>query len=308
MNTKKTWTALTLSSLLVGSLTFGTAFAFNDLDPENSAAVQALQERGIVSGVDDQHFVPKGKITYAEGVQLLVKAFGLNIDNVRFIKQPLASDYFTNVPNDAWYAKAFIIAQVKGMELPRDVNPTAPMTREQFGELLVRTLEKQGNYPLIKMYIHIQDEDQITPEYQGALQRLLLYKIAELDRDGRFHPKDELTRGQAAVWLNKALAFKEAHAEKPAPAEQVELTVEKIADGLNRITLSRGEKPNAGYGIAITGIRFGEDGKAIVTYKLTDPQPGMSYAEVLTTPKAVTYVSSDYQVQTEQADSGKSLK
>ena len=109
---------------------------------------------------------------------MIVKGMNLNIDTLRFIKQPLASDTYTNIPNDAWYAEAFIIAHYNGMDIPKDVNPNATITREQFGEMLVRALEKKGNFPLVKMFIQIKDEAQITPEYQGTLQRLLLYKIA----------------------------------------------------------------------------------------------------------------------------------
>jgi hypothetical protein len=301
----KKLTAFALTAMLAGSLSLGTAFAFQDLDMDNRDAVIALKDRGVISGVDSEHFVPKGKISYAESVQMIVNAFQLNIDTLRFIKQPMASDIYSGVPNDAWYSHAFIIAHYNGLEIPKDVNPNAAMTREQFGDLLVRVLEKQGNYPLIKMFIMIEDEDQITPEYQGALQRLLLYKIAELDKDRNFDPKGELTRGQAAVWVHKALTFMDSHAVKPAPVEEVAVKVEKISDELNKITLSRGEKPNAGYGIAITGIKFSEDGLAVITYRLTDPDPSKMYAEVITTPQASTYVASGYQVTAELDTTGR---
>ena len=209
--------ALTLTTALVSSLTFSSAFAFTDVEEGQAAAISALQERGIVSGIDKDHFVPKGKISYAQTVQMIVKGMNLNIDTLRFIKQPLASDTYTNIPNDAWYAEAFIIAHYNGMNIPKDVNPNATITREQFGEMLVRALEKKGNFPLVKMFIPIKDEAQITPEYQGALQRLLLYKIAELDKEGMFNPKAELTRGEAAGWIYNAIRVLETHIQKPAP-------------------------------------------------------------------------------------------
>jgi len=295
--------AIAFTTLLAGSIGVSSVFAFQDLDSGNKDAVLSLKDRGVVSGVDKEHFAPKSKISYAESIHLIVKAFKLNMDNLRFIKEPVASDIYTTIPNDAWYANDFIIAHYNGLEIPKDVNPASVMTREEFGYLLVTALEKQGNYPLIKLYISIEDNDSIKPEYQGALQRLLLYKITELDKDGRFNPKGELTRGQAAVWVHRALSFVEKHAEKPAPAENVTLSVEKVNDKLSQITLSRGEKPNAGYGITITGIRFVDDGHAVITYRLTDPKPDEMYAQVITEPKAVTYVASSYEV-TAELDTG----
>jgi hypothetical protein len=293
--------ALTLTTALVSSLTFSSAFAFTDVEEGQAAAISALQDRGIVSGIDKDHFVPKGKISYAQTVQMIVKGMNLNLDTLRFIKQPLASDIFTNIPNDAWYADAFIIAHYNGMNIPKDVNPNATITREQFGEMLVRALEKKGNFPLVKMFIPIKDEAQITPEYQGALQRLLLYKIADLDKEGMFNPKAELTRGEAAGWIFNAIRVLETHIQKPAPVEDVSVTVEKVTDDVNKVTLSRGQKPNSGYSIAIQNVRFDQNGQAVISYTLQDPKPDTMYADVITEAKAVTYVSSAYKAVAEPA-------
>ena len=54
--------ALTLTTALVSSLTFSSAFAFTDVEEGQSAAISALQERGIVSGIDKDHFVPKERL------------------------------------------------------------------------------------------------------------------------------------------------------------------------------------------------------------------------------------------------------
>ncbi|NOU84718.1 protease complex subunit PrcB family protein [Paenibacillus sp. LMG 31460] len=293
--------ALTLTTALVSSLTFSSAFAFTDVEDGQAAAISALQERGIVSGIDKDHFVPKGKISYAQTVQMIVKGMNLNMDTLRFIKQPLASDIYTSIPNDAWYADAFIIAHYNGMNIPKDVNPNATITREQFGEMLVRALEKKGNFPLVKMFIPIKDEAQITPEYQGALQRLLLYKIADLDKEGMFNPKAELTRGEAAGWIFNAMRVLETHIQKPAPVEDVSVTVEKVTEDVNKVTLSRGQKPNSGYSIAIQNVRFDQNGQAVISYTLQDPKPDTMYADVITEAKAVTYVSSAYKAVAEPA-------
>ncbi|UKS29185.1 protease complex subunit PrcB family protein [Paenibacillus sp. HWE-109] len=293
--------ALTLTTLLVSSLTFSTAFAFSDVEEGQAEAVKGLQDRGVVSGIDQDHYVPKGKISYAQTVQMIVKGLDLNMDTLRFIKQPVASDTYTNIPNDAWFAEAFIIAHYNGLEIPKDVNPNATITREQFGDLLVRALEKKGNFPLVKMFINIQDADQVNIDYQGTLQRLLLYKITKLDQDGKFSPKAELTRGEAASWIYQAIKFKDAHAQAPAPIEDVTVKVDKVNDDVNKITLSRGDKPNPGYSIEINSIQFNADGQAVITYTLHDPKPDMMYPAVITEAKAETYVSSKYKATAEPA-------
>lgn len=291
--------ALSLTLLLGSSLTFGSAYAFSDLEEGQATAVLALKDRGIVSGFDNEHFVPKGKISYAQSVQMIVKGLDLNLDNLRFIKQPLASDSYSNIPNDAWYADAFIIAHYHNLDIPKDVNPNATITREQFGNLLVKALETKGQFPLVKMYIQINDEDELTVDYQGTIQRILLYKITALDGNGKFNPKSELTRGEAATWLYNAIRVLEAHVQKPPQVEEVTVSVEKVNDDVNRVTVSRGVKPNPGYGISIDSIQFESGGQAIVKYSLTEPQPDMMYAQVMTEAKAETYISSKYEVKAE---------
>lgn len=51
-------------------------------------------------------------ITAATAVSMIVKGLGLNIDHIRFIKEPKASDFYTKVKDNASYANDFIIASL----------------------------------------------------------------------------------------------------------------------------------------------------------------------------------------------------
>ncbi|UUZ93542.1 S-layer homology domain-containing protein [Paenibacillus sp. P25] len=286
--------ALTLSAVLMSGLTFGTAFAFTDVEDGQLEAVSALQARGVVSGIDQDHFAPNEKISFAESVQMMVKALDLNLDLIKFKSQPKASGIYTHIADDAWYADAFVIAYYNGVEIPKDVNPGATITREQFANLLVSALEKKGNFPMIKLISDVKDEDQITPEYQGRVLRPLHYKIAQKDSSGAFNPKSVLTRGEAATWVYNAANVLVAHSQKPPVAnDEMTFAVEKVNDEVNKVTLSRSEKSSAGYGIEINSIQF-RDGQALISYSVSDPRPDQMNAAVITVPKAVTYISSKY--------------
>ncbi|MDF2959461.1 MAG: S-layer protein [Paenibacillus sp.] len=293
--------AILSSAALVCTLSAGSVFAFSDLDASEKEPILQLKERGIVSGVDNEHFAPRGKISFAQSVSLIVKGLNLNIDHIRFVKQPQASDYFTKVPNDAWYAESFIIAKLNGLEIPQNVDPNAIITREQYVNFLITAMETKGEFPLIKMFIQFADNDQIDPSLQGTMQRMYLYKIAELNEDRMVYPKREMTRGEAAVLLRGAIKFVEARTEQPPQKEEVKVIVEQVNADVNKVTLSRGDMPNPGYGIAVTGIRFQADGTAVVTYTLSDPKPGGMYPQVITEAKAETYISSKYKPIAEEA-------
>jgi hypothetical protein len=93
-----------------------------------------------------------------------VKALGYNLDLMRFQKKLVASDLFTNIQNDTWYAGEFVVAHYNGMVIPNDVNPNATMTRVQFANLIEHALEKRANLPMIKKLLEIKDEQQIKLE------------------------------------------------------------------------------------------------------------------------------------------------
>ncbi|WP_138752219.1 S-layer homology domain-containing protein [Paenibacillus sinopodophylli] len=215
---------ITLTAVTALSLTFvGQSYAatknFSDLS--NIAAkdkIIALQEQGLVKGVSDDLFAPNNTITAAQGVQLIVNAADLNLDLVRFLVAPKATDYFKNANNDAWYANALITASVNGVVLPADLDLNQKWTREEFTYQLISTFETHSNLPMIKLApVQINDSTDLTVEYDGAIQRALAYNVVKLDEQGNFHPKAEITRAEAAEQIYNILEYVKAH---PAPAPQ----------------------------------------------------------------------------------------
>ncbi|WP_127579690.1 S-layer homology domain-containing protein [Paenibacillus koleovorans] len=293
---RKRWISAILVLLLLLSVQ-ANAFAFSDIKGDAAEAdIIALRDAGIVSGMSAEQFAPKGKVTYAQAVHLIVKGFGLNIDHIRFIKQPLASDFYSNVPNDSWYAESFIIANLNGLSIPQDVNPNSVITREQFAQLLFEGISVKGDFPLIQIWINIQDEADVSKEYMTSIQSLLIMKVAMLE-DGNFLPKQEVTRGEAAQLLHRAMQFVKKHqpiAPAPPADHEVSMNVTKVTDAVNQVTVSWGSKPNPGYTIGIDRIEFRPNGEAWIYYMTGTPDPNKMYPQVIVEPKVDTYVSSAY--------------
>lgn len=61
--------------------------------------------------------------------------------------------------------------------------------------------------------VDIADDDALDPSYQGSVQRSLKYNINTLDANGKFNPKSELTRAEAAVMLYNALEYLKSKTE-----------------------------------------------------------------------------------------------
>lgn len=227
-----------LSLSLVGQ-SFAATSSFTDLtNIASKDKIISLQQSGIVSGMTPTLFAPQEKITAAQSAQLLVNGLGLNLDLVNFVKEPKANDYYANASNDAWYSQALIVAAVNNVELPKDLNPTKKLTREEFTHQLVRAIEISKNLPLINpVVVDIKDGDQLTVEYSGSIQRAIKYGIITLNTDGTFHPKDEITRAEAAEEVFNALAYLKTHqapviSKDPISSSQA---VQLITDTLGKL-------------------------------------------------------------------------
>ncbi len=274
-----------------------SVFAFSDTGSNpNAEKIKALKERGILSGTGSDQFKPDGELTYAAAISMLVKAFDLNLDNIRFVKKPEATDYFPNLSNDAWYSEAFIIAQVKELDIPADVKANDPVTKEQFAHHLFQAINTTGQYAMIKMWMVINDEDDVTPGYMTNIQNVLLTKIAEVDKDGNFNPKKAITRGEAAGWLYDGLNFVEKHTaiepQPEYPQYDIKLDVKAVNDDINKVTLSA-EVPHPGHGFRISSIAF-EGDQAIIYTEPILPEPDKMYPQVITTVEVATYVDAAF--------------
>ncbi len=257
-------------------------------------ATSAVAADGIQQGK------PAQQLSYGQGIELIVKGLGLNIDNIRFIKEPKATDYCTNADNKASYAQAVIIAANNGITLARSQRFNVPMTREQFAVALEEGIEHTGPYPVNMMWINIKDAAAFTTKGKGnnAVQNLIKFGVVALE-NGNFRPKASITPAEAEAMVKKAAAFVQSFKERQGgnqEKEAVSFTTTPVNTNVNSIVVSRGSKPNSGYQITVTAIDFAENGTATVHYKLTNPAPDKMYMQVITEPKAETFVSSAYKV------------
>ncbi|GIO34316.1 MULTISPECIES: S-layer homology domain-containing protein [Paenibacillus] len=201
-------------SLAIGGSVFAAGVGFTDLDGIAGAdKITSLQQQKLLKGDSESVFRPQARLTNAEGVQLLANVL---VDvPVSKAADDSKNPALTHVKDGAWFAPAFQTVTDHGIVLPADIEPGQAMTREAFTQYLIKTVEQKGNLPMINLVPkNIADESQMTPEYQGAIQRALAWGIADLDSSGNFRPQDQVTRAEAAVMLYNALDFLKTH---PSP-------------------------------------------------------------------------------------------
>ena len=305
---KKVWSAFMVMVLLAVMVFGGTVLAFSDLqDGPAEEKVNWLKEEKIINGKSEDTFAPNDPLTVSQAIHMIVKGMKLNLDHVRFIKEPKASDYFSKVEDDAWYAPSFIIASHHGLNLPKDIDPMRNITKEEYTWYLGNALLSQGDYIFIELYIMMQDEHLVDPDYMNVIQKMLIAKVANLDDEQYFHPNKTITRLDAAKMLYAAVHFVKDNATQtsgqPGDVDNNDVTfsTHKVNEDINQVTVSWGEKPHPGYRLSIKQITFdNNDKKAVVYYELHYPDPAALYPQVITEPKAAAYVPSGYEVAVER--------
>ncbi len=202
-------TTISLLSFSLGSPLFAAGGTFKDIDNVTGKdKINSLKSKGLIKGLSDTRFLPGSIVTNAQAVQFISGGLQLSLAAIDFNKAPVASAIFSKVKDNAWYAEAFINAHYNGVEIPADIDPSKPVTKELFTSLLIQGVEKAGNLPMINIVpAEIADEEQMNPSYQGSIQRSLKYNINALDAKGNFNPKSEITRAEAAVMLYKGLEY-----------------------------------------------------------------------------------------------------
>lgn len=203
-------TAALSLALLASSI--GPAFAADHFtDVQNSPAkdqIEALHAKNIVQGVTDAQFAPEQLLKLSEGMTMIVKGLQLNAPT------PKEGDAALK----PWYEAALSSARANGIDLPAEADPAQALTKEQFVYYVMQALEKSGRFPMINLIpVPIADQDQMTAEYQGAIQRALHYKLVSLDEKSGFQPKSKLTRAEAALILYQAVLLYEKQLNQQQP-------------------------------------------------------------------------------------------
>jgi hypothetical protein len=192
-----------LPTIITGVMLISMAIpAFADTTPNPFAdisgsfakdAIIQLQKEGILTGIDSEHFDPKGTLTRAQFVTIMVKALNLPID-----KNAVSS--FSDV--EGWAvpyiesAKKFgIIDGVSETEFA----PEATVTREQTVVVMVKALEKQGKLDETDAKLDFTDANSISDWAKKYVAIAVKYGLVSGNPDGTFNPQGNATREESAV-------------------------------------------------------------------------------------------------------------
>ena len=178
--------------------------SFSDLGEAEWArdSIEKLFQKGIVSGKEIGKFKPNDTITREEFVKMICGAFELQRGTKTVI--------FSDVPADRWSYDAIMTAASCGVVsgYGDNFNPSELIKREDIAAILVRAVNHKNIDMKIDSYdVPFTDAEEISEYAKESVNILYQNKIISGRDDGRFAPRDNATRAEAAKMICGALGL-----------------------------------------------------------------------------------------------------
>lgn len=157
---------------------------------------------GIMGESNDKRFYPNLPVTRRDFCIFVVKALGLETRQYQ--------GYFTDIENgsagalevEAAYREGIIKGDGEGNFLPGD-----SITREEMAVIIYRALKRAGVSPGAALAKEFRDSHQISRWAQEGVSAVSALKIMTGREDGKFYPRDNTTRAESIVVLNRLLQY-----------------------------------------------------------------------------------------------------
>lgn len=187
-------------------------------------AIEELYNRGVMQGTGTTSqgfrvFAPEAIVTRAQAACVLARAFRLDYGKMRFIKQPLPSDYYRDINNQAWYAEAVLFCAINKIFDDEEFDsryrfyPDKPISRIETARAIKNCFDAKGiSIPMIMSIPVYQDTGDLSPQDLNAVAFVTNAGIMRGD-GGCFAPTDKLKRGELAQIIANALRVMESRVD-----------------------------------------------------------------------------------------------
>ena len=168
-------------------------------------AVEILAGCGVVEGADYRMYSPAAPMTRGDFILMLSRAFSFPY---------YGEQSFDDVPDTMYYAPAIASAMALGIvtggegTVTQNVfRPGDPITREEAGEFLYRSMRRAGTMPAgsRENLAGFADGYAVSEQAVEAMGALALLGVFEGDDFGRLNPQSSLTRAEMAVIFYRAI-------------------------------------------------------------------------------------------------------
>lgn len=210
--------------------------------------VEEICAQGLMQGMGHDEwgnriFAPNQQLTRAQAAAALVTCFKLDYGAIRFVKQPLASDYYQDVDDQAWYAGLVLLCAINQIFAGSDLFfPERPISRLEMAKGVERSFAARGiSIPMIMSLPVFKDIEGLSGPEINAIAFVNNTGIMN-GADQYFRPGEPLTRAELAqILVNCLRVMKLATADEGQDIQQY-----RILSGQS-FTIALDANPTTGY-------------------------------------------------------------
>lgn len=169
-------------------------------------AVSVLYQLGALENIADESFLPGGNVTRGDFVTMLVKVCSL--------KSGSNAETFKDVDESSYCYEPIMIARSLNLVFGDEggnFRPDESITRQDICAILFRTMRymnKVREMDDAQKYVgSFSDNTDISEYALDSVAAMIRAKIIQGDDTGLIRPKDNMTRAEAAVVLNRVAEF-----------------------------------------------------------------------------------------------------
>ncbi|MBQ7667805.1 MAG: S-layer homology domain-containing protein [Clostridia bacterium] len=205
---KKTVLSLGIAGIILGS---SISMAFSDVKDTHWAKeeIDAMTERGIISGYTDGTFRPSRELSKIEAIILLSKVAGINkyTDAATYFEKEFSKDlenYSTKYKSQVSYLLGVGVLTKADLEgFVADDKANTPISREEMAVLVTRALGKEDDVLAKSFFVlPFTDASSIKTGYKAYVEFVYNEGIMKGVTENTFSPKTSVTRAQMAIILN----------------------------------------------------------------------------------------------------------
>lgn len=210
------------------------------------SAVSYVMHKGLMSGLADGNFGVSQTINRAQLLTILYRMAGSPAVN--------AASVYTDVPPDAFYAKAAIWATQEGLLFTKDTNTLKPLeeiTKEELIFTIYRYAEKKGLCEQTETAetLPFQDANQISPSAKKAMAWAVSAGLIHGNQNHLLQPQEKTSRAVCAAMISR---FCDLYLPNQYPNIPIYAKAEQIA-------LTENDKKAGSFTISVSGMQASTD-------------------------------------------------
>jgi len=179
------------------------------------ADIEKACTQGLMGGVSEDAqgagiFRPDKDLSRAELALIMVRIFALDIDKTKYVRHPTASDYYLDVNESDWYARAVILCAVNEVfPFEQQFRPGESASRLEVAQAIYKCcVLRKVPLPAVTNSASFEDAGVLSPDQIQALEFLSVKGIMN-GYENHFRPQDSLSRAEMAVIINRSVSVLE---------------------------------------------------------------------------------------------------